>query len=720
MRVAPSRFLNPQLAAVGGGSNAWQYVFAATVNPVAVRRNATVLTRTTTLTSTYDTWFWDESTRTLSIVIDPGLSFDPEELTPCAEAFVCDYELYWTSGEHRVDYRDPLDDTTAQVLWEPRIRTPPTFTQNVDSIEDGVFSIGSSPVEIVNSGNYIQQYLTVNDSFHSKPISVWYALNGEKKLVYVGLCNSLRVSTDVATLAFVDAFSKFRRTATFGDGAFDSVLTEDWGYINPSDKGRPIPMFFGKGSRGDRVIVPAYVNNCAGGLAPDPKSANRGINIDYSPANPANTDSIWLLGRVPPGGIKTLSFGTLTGISVSSGTYTAAWSRASTSAARPNVQTGDTFSVTVGVNPYYGTIMSDVVDDVGGLTGTYTFKLQSAADGTIYSAAITYTAAVFGTGIKGVQACVYNSQNGKIAPLTVGRDFGVIEEATSGGNTFVLIQFISDLITTWHPSSGVFPDDVIDPAVHEVYFILEPAGETSDDESETDEHRARNIVKAIVEHCGMTMADIPPGSTEGIAVRDIAQFQVPYFDEIDPNDYLKYLQDLLGSVGAMLYITADGEIGYRSLLSAFTVADYTHDSVNITDGSWFMDVDFNDIITSIIAYNPHAPVTGSHTLESPRAKYLHGIDNPRQVRHLMYDGEAATAWIYLKTNRKVLYSFASSVTDIDRELAGELMVDTARVAAALSESATQKMLVVGVERGLSESSVTVTEGSSDDKINQGY
>lgn len=731
LRMTPTRFLNQGLA--DSGSGVYTYVFNAAVTPLRVYRNGVALTQTDSISvGVYDRWMWDEATRTVTISVNYTLAdLAPTFVATSADAaytqvITCDYGVYLTNGI----YRTASDDSGSQ-HWHPRILSTPTFSQDLSELDNAVFSLGNSSVVLANSDAFFQQLLTAADSWKRKAIDIWIGLGAATpQKVFSGTIDHLSLSTSQATVSFFDRYGSLKDTAYCGDAAVDCFYptSSPPGAVDQRDSGKPVPYIIGISSRKLGRYYASYTGTgtCAGfvgGVALDPAHANRALNWDFTQTPSTSVNRKWLLCRAALFRNSTGLLSVTAITSLGGGLF-----RFATTNVANNVRAGDTFTVDDGAQRYKGFATTDV-DGTG-----WTAAMVGASASPTMSTNPSDITQINGFGDTTPQVAVINTQTGAVAILFAGYDFTTTSASTSGGNKLLSITLVNNFEAR-HSGSGCFPAGYLDPSVHQVCYVAfndlnNSGGPTNPADTQDNIQVVRAVVSTLVTAAGLSMAASEAGYTKAGDL--YAQFQIPYCDELNYSPYLKYLQDLLASRGAVIGLDSSGAVTYK-VLAAVTAsdaaADVTHSELNVLNPGISAAVDYNDVVTGVYAVNPHSPEVGSASLISTRARYLHGAEHAREVRHLLYKfSTIINAFLYSLASRRVAYRFATSIDDIDQQLGAQIKFDHPRILTqprALTADVTDfgivsKAFVVGIDRGTGKTTLSAVEGLSDDKVTQGY
>lgn len=672
IRLEPARYVLP--TSVGGGV----YEHAAFPFVVSrVQRNGTDLTEVTTLANN-DEYTWNETTGNIQI----KLASAPNATSNVIVVF---YYLFYTGSINRAIWQDPTDDTTPLRDWKARIQTYPSFYQSFNNIENGIMTIAESSIKLLNPDREFQQSLTDDDSFYNKRVEIWSVINGIENIqkIYDGTITDISLSGITVSISIVDKFNRLKQTAYMGDTEGESVFTRESGSftnMHPSSSGRPCPYIVS-----DKSAYKTAVFDVEPGVRlPIMVEGTKAVCTDFSENKVVTENRVWGLCRtLNP--IRTQP--DITGIITSvvqqgtSGIY-----RLNLPSATRDFYVGDTFKFTQSSVDYYAiitavastyiqvaTLKGSAVAPVTGLTHTPLPCIAVTINGLPYEAS-------FFIGTSAV-------------PL-YGQDYTVSSTATSGGNNYHELTFVNDFENNFDVAFGnpfgptVF---VLDPDVHEVHFRIVTTVQTIGREL------GRIIGKAGIDR------DSSFSTLEDFALLTMRPaFHIPNIDEDTYDTYLKYVQDLLSTMLCYLKIDTQGRASVAPL--TLPSSTDTRDSSLILNGTASVKVDYNDIATDLIAYNPHLDSGDENafaytTRENNKARYLHETNNTDRFKHCAERlTDRVEDFLDLKSQRKARYVYEVTTEDIDTELGDDILLDNKIV---LGTSQQKSVKITGIEKSSS-------------------
>jgi len=666
VRLRAGRYIEPTL--VSGTLYEMTFPFPVLV----LRRNGVNLTRNASTPLGTDAFYYDDATGLLQV----RLASAPNSTTNVLIAW---YSLYYTGTKFRVAPHNPdiaennnLPNYNPLRDWKPRIQNYPSILQSFSDTLGGVFSLADTSISLINTDREFQQYLTPNDSFYNKRVDIWVCINSIENIqkAYVGNIVDITLTSNTVNINVSDVFSKLKQPAYFGDDLDECYYSKASGAVQPSADGVPIPLSIAEYSRHKFIQTDPEDYSLWEGL--------RSYCIDYTGSKSTSTNRTWRLCRTLSN-LLDQSFGTI------QATATQPTYRAIRFSSTSNIAVGETFTWVESSVTYYSRIVH-----VGSFTisGTpYNVKIDNVTD--------PFTLSSTPTANKRMGVVIKVAPDDEPKYPLYGRDYSLTTENTAGGQKKHKIAFINNF------EASFLGLTILDPDQHEVMFFV----------------RTLAVGHGLYLNQLMTKAGITTDSNsfddaDG-ALPTKAHLHIPYFDQSDYGTYLDYAQDLLNSTLGYLYVE-DGEyVAYNNLLSAPSSTD-TRDRDLILDFSMSCKIDYQDIVTQIVAFNPHhdrdvGTSTASVTAENNKAKYLHDISNTDRFRHVLSDFSAsslATKRMNLKSSRLAKYSFETASQDIDSELGSEVLLDNNIV---LGSTTSQSVKIVTLDKTAQKTAVEAVD-----------
>lgn len=260
-------------------------------NVVAVTDDGTALTEKTTSSLTGSDFYYDFDNSEL--YVDVGAD-------PSTHDIVSTYELFFGTFDAHFN-RDPLDNTTRVVYWEPLIVKSPLIQNSAEDSLFGFVSTFSSQVVFSNATQYLQEHL-YSSSFNRAELSLYHYLDelvtANVKLVSKSLCGNVRATDQQVTIVTRDNYelfdTEFRHVGGqnfFGTTAFPNV--------DPNFDARPIRAVFGRVDgfipvNIDYEAISPTTGNNRNWVCINPHD-NLGSAATTIKAAPASTDTRWYI-----------------------------------------------------------------------------------------------------------------------------------------------------------------------------------------------------------------------------------------------------------------------------------------------------------------------------------------------------------------------------------------------------------------------------------------
>ena len=657
-RMNPARYLNDLLA----GPSAGIYTYTAPVLLNSIEEQGSALTKVTG-TPTSGQWSQDESTLVVSVY--------PAGAPSSSNAIVGYYYLYVTTEKNRVIREDPTSSTDDFRDWEPKIKFWGGLSASVRNVLQGILSISSSSLTIINDSHEIEGFLTDNDSFFQKTIDIWLCLDDVSniKAIFSGKMTAIEVRDTTYIVRYEDNLSNIAEPALMGD---DSQYTyfnlQDYANLNPFDNNKAIPFFFGTLSR--YTTEYESVTN----LADAQKLAHRSLYLaactNYTSNISTSVNREWGLGRVSSDGF--LDFTHLPSAVDNSDPNFTRFTSSAANVAKMHI--GDTFAH----NSEYARVY--YVDRTNNYI--YTTKLTSP------SAA---------QNIEGNNAPSVTVDDGTTTYYPMyGRDYTASVSATTGGNKYAKITFVNNFEAT----VGV---GTLDPTVMQVGFRVKP---------DITNAKHGSVVNSLLTAAGVTVNSASV-TTANSTLAVNCNFSIPYFDEIDYKNYYEYLEDILKSTLGYLRLNDDFEIEYN--LFATPSSSDSHTSTEIIKDSFRINIDYKDIVTKIIGFNPHysaeeivsQAATPSVTKSNNKAEYLHGINRTTRFRHVLEDMTSRLQDIIdVRSERTALYYFQTANKNMDSLLGDNVQLE---IDGILGNVATEDVTLLSINKQFERTSMIATD-----------
>lgn len=550
------------------------------------------------------------------------------------QVVVAFYFLFYTKDETQIAYENPQNSSTPYRTWQPRIAEESSFQFNIKEIINGYLSFGSSNLSLYNQDDDFQKYLTNNDSFANKVITIWLCLNtvDNVKLVYRGLVNRITVS-DRVSIEFFDEFSNLSKTF-YSNNFYISSTFNSTKFPNVHPAKENLPM-----RRAYAVITTYKVidDGLAVGLYTlSPSSLLEAICIDYNVAISNSTNRSW--GTLLNGGDHGVQTDIVSVVDNTDPNYTLI-----THGNTKYYRIGDTLQIgTESVRVYY-------------------------ADTILFQIKVTKNLSVLVLDTitrSGISTIVITQDNNNYYAL-YGRDYTVSN--TGNPNNVIKVIFANNFEANFPGMLDLSPDQ------HLVRF------RAWIDTTATFSHG--DVMGNLLGQAGLTVntasltnANLTPLTTN---------FYIPYIDSSDFGTFSSYVEDLLQSTLGYLSLNNDLEIEYHLFETLAPTNELS--SREILLRSFSTRIDYNDIKNSITPNNPHDIIELGYTnpgTEDNVATYLHEAKSGKVYKHILSDISRMSDVFGIITNRTATYKLTTKVNpDViigdefqvtrDRKLIGE-------------------------------------------------
>jgi hypothetical protein len=589
--------------------------------------------------------------------------------------------LFFATEEGRNLPQDPTSAESASNplrFWEPRLSGEPNATESFKNALAGVITISNTRASIIDDDFVIRSIIGGdNDSLSNKAAVIWFSVNGVVTQLFSGACGSgFDISgSNIISLAIYDLMNKLTQVASLGDDPDDIYARRGAGYftnLDPSKHDTPIPFVFG--SKSPSKISRAISSGAVASVDPLYEfPLLNAKNISYDDDASVTNNRTWKLNR-QVGFPLTQSFGTLQAYGKGSIVYTPTNTHMFFRfASYSNVNVGDTLTV---------------VHDNGG--GSTTGRYQVVYVGSFTASATSYN--IMAERADGSESIPTNLA--AISSITANYSFCVRLPArfVKFGSTKTWCAYARDYtLSFFNTTAGYKTAELVFASNFESTLGIDNLGA-----SETVAYRTTSAGHTHAEAMDLliTSAGLTPNAAS-ITQADVdlsanVNFTIPSYDESQYRSYLGYCEDLTKSTLSYIAPNADGEIEYN-LLSAPAAVDSTTDDTYL-DGSLRSNVNYKDIKTALLAYNPNiqdeVSIDGGDAAaitESKKAKYLHDLEEPEKFRHVLDDISGRIDDIMaVKAERRLTYQFSTATKNIDSNLGDDVTLETGALAGSAS------------------------------------
>lgn len=660
VRLGPARFINDVLSNTAG--NEYEAVFTLTVfDPFKLELNGVELTKVSG-TPSADEWSYNEATKTVTL--------NSATAPSSTAAFVVYYYLYYTVEKFRTIGQDP--ETPGSLLrdWEPRLLSSPSVNQNIKNILQGTLSISPSSVSLINDNEDFDQYLSDDDSFYNKEVKMWHVLDEVTSIqkVFEGTITNITSSRRRISIGVTDNLKKLQNPALMGD---DEAYFTDGNFtaVQPRYLNAPVKFYFGTVSRYE--LIPETVTNLADAQQVSQTSLEVLVCTDFTNDLHTSNNREYHAGRVTSNGPQDFTFSP-SAVDNTDPNFTRL---DTTGAVVATIFIGDTFEITGSGTYRVRVLYVDRTNDYvyvtkdAGIIATDTVNNNDCPTVTVFDGSFTYL-------------------------LLYGRDYTASTVATTGGNELVKVDLVANFEAN---HAGLL---ILDPEFMDVRFRIHPP---FDDQTHGD------VLSTLLTFANQTV-NAASITTANSTFNVNANFSIPNFDEGDYAKYTKYIQDILSSTFGYILLNNSFEIEYK-LFSAPSGSTEVTDT-EVMEGSYNYRIDYNDIVTQIIGFNPHFNngefnSVSSATSESNKSKHLHGVDTTTRFRHVLEDFTSkVTDLINYRSERSATYSFRTKGQQFDSEVGDDFLLKKGNIP---GQATSRNIKLLGLEKSAFETKVTATD-----------
>jgi hypothetical protein len=660
------------------------YTVSVPYNVSSVTRNGVAMTQITSGSPTNGQFIYDQATQvlTLNSTTAPNVS---------TGVFIVFYRIYLCTGAGTVACDDPSGSVGLVQQWEPRITESPSFGSYYDDALAGVFSYGDVSLSISNGDAWFQQFLTANDSFKSSAAEIWYFIDDIANIqrFYTGSLTKISGREGEFTLTLSDAFNRLRIPAFMGDTKDESYF-EFSGFpnVDPNKNGQPCRFVTGSSSPWRQRII-GIDNNSISVREIDQERTQEAVCTSFAVPS-TTTNRQWGLCRLS-GDIPSNSFTSITRVLYGGEKDFAVFINGSSA----NYQIGDTFRWIEGGVTYCGVVGINTAFVLGGLNyNLYIINCCRQSNGlsaTVGAGTLTTGSTNVATPSLGIliqygPRAYYNNWYARY-----GADYTRAVVATSGGNGYARITFVNNF-EAHDFEDAVDNPTLLTPQQHKIFFRLSNNAPLSHGD----------LLKKMVEASGL-VADAASFTQADTDLAADTYMQIPTTAESDYQSYIKYAQQVLKSTLGFLTVNEMGEVIYRLIAAPSGTSDLDENNAAIQS----IDIDYNDIVKTIIFYNEDLSDNPDVTQTSNVARYLHQTENVERFVHVLTDISARAATIFnIRKNRYAVYKHLVAHTESLLALGDDVTLSNVNV---LGGSGTVSAKIVGLTKGADSLEVESTD-----------
>ncbi len=563
---------------------------------------------------------FSESTKLITINLGAALT---------TQRVICFYYHFYSTDKARVANEDPENTSTTLRGWQPRVASEPTFDFNLKDVTEGFLSTSNSSVRLHNEDSFFEQYLTDNDSFSNKNITIWQGIDTVEniKLVYRGQINRLSIGRKV-NIQFFDEYAKLNRqlysNGTYLNSTYNSTRFSN---LHPPKENLPIHKLYA-----ELTTYKVIDEGTASGLhRVDGRRLMEAHCTNFSTTISTSTNREW--GTILSEGDYGIQSDTISAVD----------------------HTDANFSLlTVGANKPYR------IGDTLEVASTKYVRVLYFDDGadqikTTKDATITTSSSVTRPGI----SVIVIEQDSVLYYALYGRDYSVSN--TGNPNDIIKVTFVNNFEATLGMNA-------LNPDTDTVRFRAWA------DTGKSLLHG--DVVKEFIEESGLTVntASITQANTDSTVKTN---FYIPHYQEQEFKSIAENIEDILKSTLGYIFLNNDLEMGYSLFAAPSSTTEVTDREILLD--SFQTNIEYNDVRDSIRPENVHDILEldfSNAGLENTKALYLHEVSKQKSYVHVLADTSRMSTILGLLAERKALYKFRTKIRpdtiigdefEIDRE-----------------------------------------------------
>lgn len=181
------------------------------------------------------TFSYNESTGETTVSIPSALSNN----------IYADYPLYFSTKTVVYDNDNPVTSSGSIQCWEPRIRNNFSINQSVKDQLQGVLTISSATLSLINEDFYLNRFMTRYDNYFNSPFQSYVVIGDNKYYLSNGIVS--KVSAGKSLKFLLKSTNKlFDASATLAnDKKYYQINKNDWPSTLTSADGQVIPYTAG-------------------------------------------------------------------------------------------------------------------------------------------------------------------------------------------------------------------------------------------------------------------------------------------------------------------------------------------------------------------------------------------------------------------------------------------------------------------------------------------
>lgn len=204
---------------------------------VGMLDDGTALTQGSSTTVTSNQFYYDVDNS--EIYVNVGANPNTSRMVGTYEIHLGTFDAFW--------YRDPTDDSTRTVYYEPLLESTPQVTNSASDVLFGFLPNFSASIGVSNATQFLQPHL-YESSFNRAAIEIYHYLDeltiANIKLVLRGFTSSITSNDDTVSFNILDSSSFFDKEYRnpVGPSFYGSATFAN---LDPEFEGRPLRQVYG-------------------------------------------------------------------------------------------------------------------------------------------------------------------------------------------------------------------------------------------------------------------------------------------------------------------------------------------------------------------------------------------------------------------------------------------------------------------------------------------
>lgn len=586
-------------------------------------------------------WYYDKPNKIVYVWGTPSST----------DVFIAQFYLNYTNGDSISVGSNPNTPSVDLRLYESRINSVPVLSQTIKSVVEGVLELSISNMVINNADESFDKYLGANYSFKNMYIECWDIIDSIDNIRYsfIGYISSIEKSGDTVSFSLYDILDQLRKDCVLG-----LVCKTGTNRVSPfiniaeSHIDRPIKVYFGKDSPYRTYPVPTAGATSYGPFrAVDVSSLDNAICYGSSSTLATNTNRSYVLGItasfISGDGFQDMS------AAVTATTTSGAYSRLTVSVANAaKFSIGDTPSI---------------------VTNTGTHDLQiidiNYASGYIY---------VPNVGLFASASAINNSAVMRLEVIMDDTSYFLTRNTHYTVSTgtyptgYLFLNYVTILLIN-NVEGALGMPRAINPNTDLIKFKIKP---------KTANQNHADVLKLLFQSLNFSLNAASFTTAESDLASNV-MFSIPFKDQETFPSYIEVIQSILQSSLGYIYLGDNFEVGYSLFKTPTSTTIIDED--DIIDGSFSVSFDYEDIETSIDAYNENDDrfnplVKSSISATVDNNNYFYKLELEEfKFSHVLEDMTVKIDdHVNLKSNRKIKISFSSASKLFDSKIGDDIVL----------------------------------------------